>query len=221
MKTLFLFLSLSVIFTSLNAQEFSVKYQISMESSDAKMQEQLQMSQGSTLHVFTKDNKSRVEINMGQLMKTTTILDSEEGKGLIFMDGVLGKQAASFEGEDFENYKTEKAEDEITITHLDSVKTILGQTCSLAIATIEGEDLEVEFWYNKNIDGSRLYMLNNTNYKLPGLVLEYVIEQPDVNVSFKAISFEDKIENEELFDTAIPEGYIEKSFLELTNMSGQ
>src|SRR5690554_7475372 len=79
------------------SQELTLKYEISMQSDDPQIQSQLGMMQGSTLQVFTKDNKSRTEMSMGGLMTTTTILDSDAKKGVLLMDGMLGKQGATFE----------------------------------------------------------------------------------------------------------------------------
>src|SRR5690554_7667565 len=78
------------------AQEFSVKYEVNFESNNPEVQGQLFMLQGSTLQIYSKDNLSRVEMKMGGLMQTTTISDLTKGEGVMIMDGMMGKQAATF-----------------------------------------------------------------------------------------------------------------------------
>src|SRR5690606_5810845 len=104
------------------AQELSVKYEITMESNDPEVQAQLGMMQGSTLHIYSKENKSRTEMSMGGLMTTTTILDGDQNKGVLIMDGMLGKQAATFN----EEINEEAEEEELDIELVDETKTILG-----------------------------------------------------------------------------------------------
>src|SRR5690554_7377453 len=94
-----------------------------MQSDDPQIQSQLGMMQGSTLQVFTKDNKSRTEMSMGGLMTTTTILDSDAKKGVLLMDGMLGKQGATFEDKE----ETEGNEDfEYEVELINETKEILG-----------------------------------------------------------------------------------------------
>jgi len=98
----------------------------------------------------------------------------------------------------------------------------LGYTCKKAVVYVDEENAEVTFWYTEDVNVSEAYLVDNTKYGIPGIALEYAIEQPEMTMQFIATSFEKSIDNEkELFSLEIPEGYTEKSFEEISNMSGQ
>lgn len=220
MKTAVLLFTFLFILTFSFAQELKLKYEINMKSDDPEMQMQLQMSEGSTLTIYSKDANSRVEMNMGGLMKTTTVLDMDKKKGLIIMDGMFGKQAATFAGGDFDKH-TEQ-DDDVEIEFLNETKEILGYLCKKAIVSVEEEDAEVIFWYTEELDYSKAYLVDNSKYKIPGVALEYSIEQPEVTMKFTAVLLEKSVKNpKEIFSLEIPKGYTEKSFFEISNMSGQ
>ncbi|PWH85296.1 hypothetical protein [Brumimicrobium oceani] len=202
------------------AQELKIKYNIIMESSDPAMQPQLQMSKGSTLTVFAKGEQSRVEMKMGQLMTTTTILDVNKKKGLTLMEGMLGKQAATFEGEDFDTYHGEDNDAEIEF--LDETKTILGHKCKKAIVYIDEEGGEMVFWYTEDVKANYAFVGDYSKYGLPGVALEYGVEQESISMKFVATELNTNFKaDKNLFDLNIPAGYTEKSFKEMINMSGQ
>lgn len=215
-------LFLSVLIYTFNfsfGQELKLKYELSMSSDDPEMQTQLQMSEGSSLTIYAQDEKSRVEMNMGALMKTTTILDMEKGQGLMLMEGMFGKQAAKFEGEDFTEYSEQ--DEEIELELLDETKEILGYQCKKAIYYSEEDDVEMTFWYTEEIELSEAYLMDNSKYGIPGIALEYFFEQPEATMTYKAVEIETELQEENLFELNIPEGYSEKSFRDITNMSGQ
>jgi|SRR5690554_6659613 len=209
------------IFTAgfLFSQDLTVKYEISMESDDSDVQAQLAMMQGSTLQIYAKGKKSRTEMSMGGLMTTTTILDADKKKGVLIMDGMLGKQAAKFDEPTTEEADEENADFEIE--YVDETKKILGYTCKKAIVYTE-DDLEFVYWYTEEFKVKDGVLGKYVKSGLPGLPLEFSIEQPQMTMVFTAIEFKEKVkETKGMFDTNIPEGYTEKSFEEISNMSGQ
>ena len=205
-------------FGFLFAQDLTVKYEISMTSDDADVQSQLGMMQGSTLKILTKGNKSRTEMSMGGLMTTTTILDSDKKKGVLIMDGMLGKQAATFDED-----KAEKEEEDSNyeVELVDETKVILGYKCKKAIIYTE-EDYELVYWYTEDIKSKDGSLGKYVKKEVPGFPLEFSIEQPQMTMTFVATEFSEKVkETKGMFDVKIPEGYTEKSFEEISNMSGQ
>jgi len=200
------------------SQELTLKYEISMQSDDPQIQSQLGMMQGSTLQVFTKDNKSRTEMSMGGLMTTTTILDSDAKKGVLLMDGMLGKQGATFEDKE----ETEENEDfEYEVELINETKEILGHTCKKAVIYTE-EDMELIYWYTEDFDVKAGSLGKYVKDNVPGLALEFSVEQPQMTMTFTATEFKEKVkETKGMFDLEIPEGYTEKSFEEIQGMSGQ
>jgi len=211
----------SFIFTVgfLFAQEITVKYEITMKSDDPDVQSQLAMMQGSTLQVFSKGNKSRTEMSMGGLMVTTTILDGDKKKGVLLMDGMLGKQAATFD-EDMYN-EDEDADNDFEIELVNETKVILGYTCKKAIIYTE-EDIELIYWYTEEVDPDENSLSKYVKKEVPGFALEFSIQQPQMTMVFLATEFKEKVkETKGMFDIIIPEGYTEKSFEEMSSMSGQ
>lgn len=201
------------------AQELTVKYEITMKSDDPDVQSQLGMMQGSTLQVFVKENMSRTEMSMGGLMTTTTVLDSDNNKGILIMDGMLGKQAATFDKDMAE--ETEESEVDYEVELVNETKEILGYTCKKAIIYTE-DDLELIYWYTEEIEANENSLGKYVKKEIPGLALEFSLEQPQMTMTFVAVEFKEKVkETKGMFDLTIPEGYTEKSFEEISNMSGQ
>jgi len=200
------------------AQEITVKYDITMKSDDPEVQAQLGMMQGSTLQVFSKGNKSRTEMSMGGLMTTTTILDSDKKKGVLIMDGMLGKQASTF---DEEMNETEDTDENLEVELVDETKEILGYTCKKAIIYTE-DDVELVYWYTEDVVATDGSLNKYVKKEVPGFALEFSVEQPQMTMVFVATEFKQKVkETKGMFDIKIPEGYTEKSFEEMSNMSGQ
>jgi|SRR5690554_2092340 len=209
----------SFIFTVgfLFAQELSVKYEINMKSDDYDVQTQLGVMQGSTLQIFLKGNKSRTEMNMGGLMKTTTIFNEEQNKGVLIMDGMFGKQAATFD--DKKNQETDSLD--LDIEWIDESKDILGYTCKKAVISTE-ENTELIYWYTEEIDPKANSLNNYVKKEIPGFVLKFSVHQPQMSMTFTATEIQEKVkETKGMFDVTIPEGYTEKSFKEIQEMTGQ
>lgn len=202
------------------AQDLKIKYNIVMKSSDPAMQSQMAMSEGSTLTIYAQDDKSRVEMKMGELMTTTTVLDLTKKKGLTLMDGIMGKQAATFEGSDFEKFN--ESEKDVEIEYTSETKTILGYKCKKAVVYMEEEGAEMIFWYTDDVKASDIYLGEYSKYGLPGVALEYGIYQSEMTMKFVAAEVKTSIKDTKgLFDIKIPEGYAVKSYREISNMSGQ
>lgn len=218
MKIITLLTVFAFALSSTFAQEMTIKYDIEMSSDDPQLQSQLGMMEGSTLTMYAKDKKFRQEMNMGSgIMKTTTIMDSKSNKGVILMDGMMGKQASSF---DLDEFKGEKNDTDLEVELVDETKEILGYTCKKAIIYTEADN-ELVYWYTEEIKPVQ----NATNAKyiqkgVPGMPLEFSITQPQMTMVFTATMVEEKVKEENVFDLTIPEGYTEKSYEEITNMSG-
>jgi len=200
------------------AQEFSVKYDINFETNNPEMQSQLFMLQGSTFQIFSKDELSRVEMKMGALMETTTITDLSKGEGVMIMDGMMGKQAATFDNLNEE----EEAEDEeaLKVELIDETKEILGYSCKKAVVYGEG-DSEMVYWYTDEITAKKGALGKYVNNQIPGLPLEFSIKTGEMNMNFTASEVSTKVKkSKEMFNLTIPEGYTEISFEQLQNMTG-
>lgn len=205
---------------SLWAQEATIKYEMKFESDNPEVQSQMAMMANSTMSMFMKGKLFRQETNMGNgLMITTTIVDGEKEKGLILMDGMMGKIASTFDPDKEKEEAEEEEEADIEIEFTDETKEILGFTCKKAIIYDE-EGNEMIYWYTDEIEqpeNEGQYL----NQEIPGMPLEFTITQPQMTMTFKAVEYDDKVKKaKEMFDTSIPEGYTEKSMDEIKQMGG-
>jgi len=208
-----------VLAIGLMAQEATIKFELTMESDDPQAQAQMAMMANSSMTMFMKGKMFRQEMNMGNgLIITTTIVDGEQEKGIVLIEGMMGKTASPFDSnEQKEEDEAEEADVEIEFT--DETKEILGFDCKKAIIYDE-EGNEAIYWYTEEIalpDTEQKYI----NEKIPGMPLEFSVEQPQFKMVFKAIEYDDKVKKaKEVFDIKVPEGYTEKSMDEIQQMTG-
>lgn len=200
------------------SQELTVKYDMTMESSNPEAQAQIGMMDGSTLAMYVKKNQSRVEANIGNgLMVTTTITDLEKKKGLTLMSGMMGKLASSFSTDSIKGGE----DPDFKIELVDETKKILGHTCKKAVMYGEN-DLEFVYWYTEDFKLNTDILGPSVKKGLPGLPLEFSIEQPQMTMKYIATDLEEKVKNpKEKFDLSVPEGYTEKSAEDMKKMLGQ
>lgn len=202
---------------SVFAQDLTVKYNVKMASDDPQVQSQLGMLSGSTFTMYHKDDKSRTEMDMGGMMKTTTITSTKADKGVMLIDGMMGKLAAELDSIN-EKSKDTKAPD---VKLVDKTKTILGYTCKKAIVKIGDDDKASTFtyWYTDKIKPAAGAMGKYVKGGVPGLPLEYTIEMPQMTMTFTATNVETKVkETKGMFDMTIPDGYTKTSLDKLGKM---
>ena len=221
-KTTMKILSLiTVLFLTVGvwSQEAKIKFEMNFETDDPQVEQQMAMMANSSMTMYMKGNKFRQETNIGNgLMVTTSIVDGDTKKGVILMNGMMGKIASTFDADEEEGKEEEEADVEIEFT--DETKEILGFECKKAI--LYGEDgNEMTYWYTEEIQAPEREQ-QYVNSQIPGMPLEFSIEQPQMTMSFKAVEYDDKVKKaKDLFDTSIPEGYTEKSMEEIQQMTGR
>lgn len=200
----------------LMAQDFSIKYDIKLSSSDPEVKAQLGMLQNSTLEVLTSGKKSRTAMSMGGLMTTTTIIDGDKGKGLMMMDGMMGRQAAKID----ELPNNDEVTSDVEIELIDETKTILGYECKKAV--IYGDEgTELIYWYTDKIQLKDGVLAQYVRNGIPGLPLQFVIQQPQITMEFVASEFTEKIgKTKGQFDLSIPKDFKEVSIDDIKGMGG-
>merc|ERR1711916_239438 len=83
------------------SQEAKIKFEMNFETDDPQMEQQMAMMANSSMTMYMKDQKFRQETNIGNgLMVTTSIVDSEKKKGVILMNGMMGKIASTFDADE-------------------------------------------------------------------------------------------------------------------------
>lgn len=207
-------------FFNLNAQtkEGFVSYELEVSSDDPDMQMGASMMQGSKLSIYFKEGSTRTEMEMGSMMTMVSISDEKEEKMLLLLSGMIGKKAVVSTFEDIDVKKEEIEEDDtFEIIFTDETKTILGYECKKAI--MEDEDgNQMIFWYSDDFEVNKVGS-NYMNDKIPGLPLEFEINQGGMIMKMTATDLAKKVKNaKEIFSLEIPEGYEEMTIEELGSM---
>lgn len=217
MKKTILSIALTVLtFVTASAQltEGHVQYTIEMSSDNPEMEMAISMMQGSTLDLFFSNDKSRTEMNMGSMMKISTITNAESGDILMLFGGMMGNKAVKSTLEALEEEGGEQPEFDVEL--LDETKEIEGYTCKKAILTDE-EDNEMTFWYTEEIAVNKKGQ-NYLNESVPGFPMEFEINQQGMIMAMTVSEFNDSIKDDSVFELDIPEGYDEMTMDELKMM---
>ncbi len=196
--------------------EGHILYDLKMESSDPEVEAQLAMVAGSTMEIFFKDDKTRIEMSIGSFQKTTTITNPDEGKSITLIDGMMGKMATEADIEEMELDKEEEGDVEVELFD-DETKEVAGYTCKKAIL-VDEDGNETVFWYTDEIsavkNGGALM-----SDKIPGMPLEFSVINPQVTMVMTAKEVNKKVKKPKvLFSTDIPDDYDIKDIDELQNM---
>lgn len=197
--------------------EGKVSFAIDMSSDDPNMQAQFAMIQGSKMDMIFNQKFSRVEFNMGMMMKIVTVTDLAKNNGIMLMSGMVGNKAVKMTPEDVEKSSDDVPEFEVEATT--ETKKILGYNCNKYILTTEDGN-EVTYWTTKEIVASKTnnrYMVKTVE----GFPMEFETESNGVKMTFTATEFKDTLKGlntKELFDMKIPEGYEEMSMDDLKGM---
>lgn len=202
------------------SQTFMAKYAMKMSSDNPDVQAQLGMMEGSTMQIFYKEDKSRVESNMaGGLMKSINITDQKKKKGVMMTEGIMGSQAAIFDMDEQEA-DDQETEEEVKLEITGETKDILGYTCKKGIMYGE-DDSEAVYWFTEDIKVAEGSLGKFVQKGVPGLPLEITIDQPEVTITFTATEIATKFkEDKGMFDIKIPKGYEEVSIETFKNRGG-
>ena len=206
----------STLFSFGQHTEGHMKYTIDISSDNPEMEMAAAMLVGSSMEIYFKDEKSKSIMQMGTMMKMTTIVDNASKEHLMLMDGMMGKKAVRPSNEDLE--KAEAMNQNVEVTLQDETKNILDYTCKKAIIH-DSEGNEMEIWYSDaikmNTNGHQLL-----NQEVPGFPMEFSVNQGGLIMKITMVEFEQKLKDKEksLFSFDIPEGYQEMTIDELQMM---
>ena len=161
---------------------------------------------------------SRTEISMG-MGTTIVVFNGETKSGFTLMDIMGQKYAMEMTAEELEK-DIEKAPDmDVEVTG--ETKEIAGYNCKKAIVKSNesgAEDMEMVVYFTDEL-GSGMLNYNNPFFKdVQGVMMEYTMQENDMNMTFTAISVTKKKVGDEEF--VIPEGYNKMSMSDFENMFG-
>lgn len=219
---LVLFFATSQFVTAQN-NEGHIAYTIAFSSDNPETQGMLGMMNGSTMNLYFNNLKSRSEFKMGGMITTTTIMDLETKKMLTLTSGMMGNNAiqGTIPNEsEMDSKDDENPSEDFKITLTSETKKIIGLTAKKVIVTLE-DGKTVDFWYTEEIGAHLKSQPMLAKNGIPGLLLEMVLNQSGMNISFTATSFENKLpKKNQLFNMEIPEGYTVKSAEDMMKFPG-
>ena len=162
-----------------------------------------------------KGNKSRTELNLG-MGTQVTIFDADKNSGIGLFDMMGQKYAIPMTPDEIEKEMNDAPPIEVTKTG--NTKDIAGYTCHEATVKVDNGKHEFTVYYTDEL-GSGILNANNPYYhEIPGVMLEFAMEENQMKMSFHAISVEKKKVSDDVFE--IPEGYQEMSQDQFNNMFG-
>ena len=170
--------------------------------------------------IYSKGEKSRMEMSMGFGMNTTTISNSKSGYSVSLMN-ILGSKYAI---ESSEKDNSKESEDLVKNTKVEvtnETKTIAGYNCKKAIIYINDpkskEVTQLEVWFTKEIDINNDYVKGPFE-KIEGAMLEFSLVQQGLNMNFQASLVSKESVDNKLFE--VPEGYKKMTQQEMMKMMG-
>ncbi len=201
--------------------EGHIAYKISFSTDDAETQAMLGMMNGSTMDLYFSDLKSRSEFKMGSMMTTTTIMDLETKKMLTLTSGMMGNNA--IQGTIPEENEMDSADDDFEdfkVTLTSETKQIIGLKAKKAIVTTD-DGQTWDFWYTDDISAEIKKQPMVIKIGIPGVLLEMVLNEGGMNMSFTATAFESKLSKKnDLFNMKVPEGYTVRSAEDMMKFPG-
>ena len=185
---------------------------------DTEMDPQMAAMMPKTMKMKIRGESSRMEMSMG-MGSTIVVYNGEDKSGFTLMDMMGQKYAMKLTPEELEEEVEEAPDMDVEVTG--ETKEIAGYNCKKAIVKSNesgAEDMEMVVYFTDEL-GSGMLNYNNPFFKdVQGVMMEYTMQENDMNMTFTAISVTKKKVGDEEF--VIPEGYNKMSMSDFENMFG-
>lgn len=182
-----------------------IKYSITLDESTPDQVKS--MFEGAEMTVYTKENKSRTDMNMA-MMSSTTLYDTKAKTAISYTD-VMGQKMKMITKAEKEGSK-----EEVTVKDLPETKVIAGYKCKKAEITSKDSPEPLTVFYTDEIP--------NPNSKMKGIKgcpLEFEVAQQGIKMKMTATSVSKEKVADEKFNP--PAGdYKEMTQEQLKQMSG-
>jgi len=170
--------------------------------------------------IYSKGEKSRMEMSMGFGMSTTTISNSKTGYTVSLMNILGAKYAIEASDKDADN-ETEDLLKNTKVEVTNETKIIAGYNCKKAIIYLTDpkskEVTQLEVWFTKELDVNNVYV-KGPFQKIEGAMLEFSLEQQGMNMNFQANLVSKESVDVKLFE--VPDGYKKMTQQEMMKMMG-
>jgi outer membrane lipoprotein-sorting protein len=199
----------AIIFATISSAQVTeghVSYRMELFSDEEEIDsETAEMLKVVTMELYFTKDKYRMEYKLGSQGSAITISDGKHILTLYSYETIKMAEKMTVEESDAERGPLR----DYGIAMTDSTREILGYTCrKLIVDGIGGKKMET--WITDKIN---IQNLNNPNFLQTGqgFPLQYeTYDEEGYRAMFTAIAFTPSLENkEDLFSTAIPEGYTE------------
>lgn len=199
------FISLSTMIT---AQSGALTYAITIETDDPEMQMVKAMLMNSQMEIYYSPKHTAITMRLGMMSATRTVSDLKAKKSVTIVESAMGNFFAKSTIDD--KVDLDPADD-IEVKLVNETKVIAGLECKKALVT-DSDGNEYTIWYAPKLNFPILNRFDIAkNAKIPGAMVEFELAQQSFSMKFTLISYKDKIENQEVFNMSIPEGYTEMS----------
>ena len=212
MKKAILTILLYSFIISSNAQtnfEGVVIYDINYIQVPAEL-EQYRSMLPTTMKIYVKGSKSRLEQELGGGNSQVIISDLEKSEGMVAMNMMGQKILIRINPEQFKQSMEDQKN--VEIEYIDESLQIAGYECKKAI--IQQEENKIVAFYTDELPNSSMKQFAN----LKGMPLQYEIIQNGMTLKLIASSVSKEAVANELFDA--PGGYNEVSLEQMQMMSG-
>lgn len=197
MKTLVSLLLILMVFGMIKAQTIGhLHYQLEFSSNNPAMP----IIEGSYMDFYFTPQSTRMDLNMGALMKLNTIVDLKKEKGIMLMEIMGIKNAKEL---NWANDVSGASLPKITVTN--ETKTIIGFLCTKIIAKDE-KGAESILWITKDL---KAYLKGQNQFgstPFEGVPLEFNSEANGMKTHFIATEFKDYVDSQ-MFSLEIPGDY--------------
>jgi len=159
----------------------------------------------SEMVIYFDENNSRVEFKLGNISRTTTVINKKLNEGIIYSSGSMGNIATKRSASDFSpSTSTDKSIRSVVKAH-DEYRTILGFRCRKY--TLNDGQFTATYWCTDDIKIDP--NLNSTfNSDLPGFPLSFYTISKGMRMEYQASDYSFTIyDKNELFSTDVPDGY--------------
>ncbi len=170
--------------------------------------------------VYSKGEKSRMEMSMGFGMNTTTITNAKLGTSVSLMNILGSKYAIESNGKEVDAESEEYLKN-MRVENTSETKTIAGYNCKKAIIHIKDPQAkspsQMEVWFTKELAMDNVHV-KGPFQKIEGAMLEFNLEQQGMNMNFQAQNVSKENVDNKLFE--VPDGYKKMTQQEMMKMMG-
>lgn len=203
MKTLSKFIAIfmaAICFSTMATAQFEGKLVMKMEAVEVPAEyESMKSMFESTMTIYSKGKKSRLEATNAMTGTTITLNDGDKGESITCIDMMGQKMATKVSYND-----SQRTPEEVNFRFktLEGTKVIAGYNCKHGMYTTEanGQKQEMEVWYTEEIPNTKADMR-----EIPGMTMEMIMTMQGIKLKTHVTEVTKEKVPAKMFE--MPEGY--------------